>query len=535
MARDPAGTYSYPAGIEGVPDQTIDSNDYNAFLHDVQTDLNFPRPITSGGTGARSANEAMTNLSGEIAKQLVDNYDMFPFSPGSFYSIGGATAEPVAGHNFIGICYMKDADNIVLEARDESDTTKPGRRYVRERKITPPATGSAWLPWHQEGLAIVDNGGGDISVGVSGSAADMVFGLRGTAPASYFAVNTESDGSGINALQVNKDGSVTFTGKVTLPSTPPTAPTDTPNKAYVDAGDATANAAAAAASTAAAAANTAATNANSNANNRVLKSGDTMTSDLTVHRNSAAGYVWLGNTSARYIGFDGSNYAMPNGGLTVGGGISSGNISCGAITASGISNFIDHCLVAGAGQPCFAVHNTSAHVAWGFWVDNTGGSPMRIGNTDGSAVPAVSWAEFQGGGNLVIANQGSKPGGGPWGATSDARIKNVQGNFSSGLDIITALNPVYYTYKGNDTTWKADDVSYHAGPAARGTVFIGLVAQEAEAVMPELVTQQDGFIDGVAVTDLRTLDTGPLIYALINSIKELKARVETLEAQVASG
>jgi hypothetical protein len=93
MARDPAGTYSYPPGIEGVPDQTIDSNDYNAFLHDVQSDLNFPRPITSGGTGATSATAAMTNLNGEIAKQLVDNYDMFPFAPGSFYSIGGATAE----------------------------------------------------------------------------------------------------------------------------------------------------------------------------------------------------------------------------------------------------------------------------------------------------------------------------------------------------------------------------------------------------------------------------------------------------------
>src|SRR4249919_1033545 len=127
MARDPAGIYSYPPGIEGVPDQTIESGDYNAFLFDVQADLNLPRPISAGGTGATTAQDALTNLGGELAGQLVTNYNTFPFAAGSFHSAGGATGEPVTGHNFIGICYATDNSNMVLEARDESDTTVPGR------------------------------------------------------------------------------------------------------------------------------------------------------------------------------------------------------------------------------------------------------------------------------------------------------------------------------------------------------------------------------------------------------------------------
>lgn len=40
------------------------------------------------------------------------------------------------------------------------------------------------------------------------------------------------------------------------------------------------------------------------------------------------------------------------------------------------------------------------------------------------------------------------------------------------------------------------------------------------------------YIDGTEVTDLRSFDSGPLVYALINAIKELAARVEALEAKL---
>jgi hypothetical protein len=54
--------YSVPPGTDGVPNTTISSTAYNNFVHDVETDLNTPRPIVAGGTGANNAADARLNL-----------------------------------------------------------------------------------------------------------------------------------------------------------------------------------------------------------------------------------------------------------------------------------------------------------------------------------------------------------------------------------------------------------------------------------------------------------------------------------------
>jgi hypothetical protein len=125
----------------------------------------------------------------------------------------------------------------------------------------------------------------------------------------------------------------------------------------------------------------------------------------------------------------------------------------------------------------------------------------------------------------TAAGTAIKPGGGPWAATSDARIKTVLGEYAQGLDEVLALRPVVYRYKGND---RDPDDAVPTGIDQRQ--HIGLVAQEVEPIFPEMVTARAGFIDGVEVEDLRTLDTGPLVFALVNAIKTLATRVAALEA-----
>jgi hypothetical protein len=123
----------------------------------------------------------------------------------------------------------------------------------------------------------------------------------------------------------------------------------------------------------------------------------------------------------------------------------------------------------------------------------------------------------------------------------------VQGDYAVGLDAVAQLRPVTFTYKGNDTTESPDHIpsadgtkskdalavpypnSPHRQVAESSKTFHGLIAQEVEAIFPEMVTVRNGYIDGEQVNDIRDLDTTPLIFALINAIKELKARVETLE------
>ena len=195
MPRDGSGIYSRPPGTDGAPDTTIESAKYNAFVADIEQDANTARPIIAGGTGANNARDAMVTLKGEITQQLVDNYDMYPFISGSFYSTTGATASPVAGHGFVGICYATDANNMVVEARDQTDTNVPGRLYVREKKA------GVWSAWKLDGRTIV----GDAE-GIGSETADMFFGLKGTAPSSSFVINSESDLSGVNLYQATKAG-----------------------------------------------------------------------------------------------------------------------------------------------------------------------------------------------------------------------------------------------------------------------------------------------------------------------------------------
>ncbi|HEX3412889.1 MAG TPA: hypothetical protein VHT00_14310 [Stellaceae bacterium] len=129
MPRDGSNIYHRPVGTDAVSDTTIDSAKYNANVADVEQDLNLPRPIVAGGTGASSADQALQNLLAEKSKQVITNFSSDTFVPGSFYAATTATAAPVAGHAFAGICYAADASNMVIEARDLTDPAHA--KYVR--------------------------------------------------------------------------------------------------------------------------------------------------------------------------------------------------------------------------------------------------------------------------------------------------------------------------------------------------------------------------------------------------------------------
>ncbi len=188
-----------------------------------------------------------------------------------------------------------------------------------------------------------------------------------------------------------------------------------------------------------------------------------------------------------------------------------------------------------------------------------------LSNTAGWA--GLQFADSSGGLNCQIRNNGVllinsaaayKPGGGAWVDSSDSRIKNELGDYTVGLDAVCQLRPITYTFKGNDTdappahltidgavpkteavpdplVMSRDDprakmapqVPYpnspHHGEATRGSTHHGLIAQEVETIFPEMVTVQNAYIDGEPVTDLRVLNTNPLIYAVVNAIKELAA------------
>jgi hypothetical protein len=107
---------------------------------------------------------------------------------------------------------------------------------------------------------------------------------------------------------------------------------------------------------------------------------------------------------------------------------------------------------------------------------------------------------------------------GQWGAISDVRIKQNIRPYEAGLDEVLQLKPCWYQFRPETHIADADkDV-------------IGLIAQEVETVMPECVTIGEGESGEIKHADMRTLDPTAIMYALVNAVKTLTARVAELEA-----
>lgn len=122
-----------------------------------------------------------------------------------------------------------------------------------------------------------------------------------------------------------------------------------------------------------------------------------------------------------------------------------------------------------------------------------------------------------------------------WTVTSDERDKTDITPVSHGLDFISQLNPVHFKWDKRHKYYEYDeDGNVTATPTPDGThkeeqPFVGFLAQEVQEVI-----SSTGFEDNVIVDheqdDLWKIKETALIPLLVNAIKELKQRVEVLEA-----
>lgn len=122
-----------------------------------------------------------------------------------------------------------------------------------------------------------------------------------------------------------------------------------------------------------------------------------------------------------------------------------------------------------------------------------------------------------------VGNAYKASGAGSWlGISSDARVKEQIQYYDAGLQEVLALQPRTFVYK--------------AAAGMGSERHIGFIAQEVLEAMPDMaraapVTR----LGDLEFEDLLTVDEGPLIYALVNAIKELHLRIEQLEAQLGWG
>jgi hypothetical protein len=502
------GNYSLPFP-DVVPNTTIESAKYNGTNHDIEFDLNQPRPVASGGTGGTSPDTALVGISAEKANQAVTNFDTQVWIPGSFSATTAASGAPVTGHAFTGIAYVGDPIatpqlnlNVTVEARDQSGTTTPGLKYVRQK------IAGVWGAWMLDGQGSFVAKAGDTMTGNliinPAPAVTPVYGTGQLTVAKNSGAYIELT-TGINATLIGSDttgGSIGANSNFNI-RTNNVSHINVDPTGYINMGDLTVN--------------------------RVFS-----IAALSV-RDSSHGYIEVTNgTASTVIGADvggsfigsypATQFALrtnnavrvtvqAGGRVIVGDPAVSTIFSSGGLSVVGSAAYTElsdgtRSMYSGADAGGTFVGSYTSHLL-GF---RTGAARRAYFDVNGSF-----YFESTGGA------QPYKPGGGPWWDSSDARTKTVLGDYTKGLADITQLRPVSYTFDGADA-------SPHGGHVPDGRVYIGLVAQEVEGVMPEMVSQIDGFVDGIPVDDMRTLDTGALIYALVNACKELKARIEALEA-----
>lgn len=101
---------------------------------------------------------------------------------------------------------------------------------------------------------------------------------------------------------------------------------------------------------------------------------------------------------------------------------------------------------------------------------------------------------------------------------SDARAKVGVKTLTNGMDIIKRLRPVSYNFGGNE--FRKASANQYTGSNAE----IGLIAQELETVLPNLVvTDEEGH---------KLVDYVALIPVLIDAVKTLQEEVDMLKSQL---
>jgi hypothetical protein len=180
---------------------------------------------------------------------------------------------------------------------------------------------------------------------------------------------------------------------------------------------------------------------------------------------------------------------------------------------------------AATGNDLVIAHNEGGQVAqpgvpvWIIKLESAPGDAVSFFHRTAPANSLTAPLTLDGLGNLAILGTSAiKASGTTWANPSDRRIKDSIESYSTGLQAILQLQPRTFVYNGK-------------GGSQAGMRGYGFVADEVTGVMPEMVGIQPRKLDpdDEATTDIQTLDQSNLILALVNSVKELAARLSTLE------
>ena len=122
--------------------------------------------------------------------------------------------------------------------------------------------------------------------------------------------------------------------------------------------------------------------------------------------------------------------------------------------------------------------------------------------------------------DLHLSNDdAAKPGSSAWTVSSDRRLKKDISTFTDGLAVVSAIEPVWFTYNG-------------LADIPEGT-FVGTIAQDLEEIAPYMVTEYTHRNDNGNTENYKAVNYGPMDFVLINAIKEQQTLIKNQQETIA--
>jgi hypothetical protein len=114
---------------------------------------------------------------------------------------------------------------------------------------------------------------------------------------------------------------------------------------------------------------------------------------------------------------------------------------------------------------------------------------------------------------LTVVGDAGLSTGTAWTMLSDARLKDIQGDYEYGLNEVLQLHTVRYNYKKDNPLGLPSD-----------RPMTGFIAQDVQGVIPDAVrTRADGYLE---------LNADPIHWAVVNAVQQLNGKCEDLRAEV---
>lgn len=150
------------------------------------------------------------------------------------------------------------------------------------------------------------------------------------------------------------------------------------------------------------------------------------------------------------------------------------------------------------------------------------GSSPRLSVTESGFVVVGADSDIGNGARFQVNGSAFKGDGSPnWLIASDARLKKDVRPFEDGLDKLLQINPVHFKYNGLAQTPDNHDQ-------------VGILGQEMAQILPYTVSTATAQLqpNEAPINDMLTFDPNALVYVLINAVKELAGKVQSLEKEL---